>query len=124
MAGFMDGEGCVRWYGGPRVEVTNTHLGILQEMQKWFGGGISTSSQSAGRKCYRLTIGGDTAYDLLAAVVPYLCVKRLQAQTVLEMTDKRRAGCLSKEDVKHGMETLRVEKAAAFDIRSDEECGL
>jgi hypothetical protein len=124
MAGFMDGEGCIRWDRGPRVEVTNTHRGILEEMQKWFGGSIYASSPNAARKCYRLVVGSDTAIELLSAVLPYLCVKRLQAQTVLDMSDKRRAGCLSKEDIEHGLNTLRVEKAVAFDIRSDEECGL
>jgi len=90
-------------------------------MKKWFGGEVYVCDSSGPRTAYRLTVGGDTAYDLLAAVVPYLCVKRMQAQTVIDMTDKRRAGCLSKEATERGMETLRVEKAVAFDIRSDEE---
>lgn len=124
MAGFVDGEGCIRWSNGPRVEITNTNLRILEDMRRWFGGGISASSQSKNRKCFRLTVCGDTALDLLGCIVPYLIIKKKQGEMVLHTASLRSSGKLDQEALEDCLNTLRLEKDVAFDRRSDEECGL
>lgn len=125
MAGFIDGEGCVRWTGGPQLEITNTHLHALEEMQEITGGSITQTnngtSKGKDRKCYRLTLYGKKAEDLLLAVFPYLIIKRLQASVILDMAASRRVAALTPSALSEGLRTLKIDKMVAFDTRSDDE---
>lgn len=92
MAGFFDGEGCVRlqivkrsryYKADLRVSVSNTDIRGLDPFVKRFGGIRVRSckpSKSHHKQVYRFDIGGKRAYEFLMQVIPYLLVKREQAE--------------------------------------------
>lgn len=123
LAGFVDGEGCVRWHNGPRLEVTNTHRGALEDLQTLVGGEISNPSakDSKNRPCWRLILHGVPAEVVLFKLLPWLCIKRQQAQTVLDLAAARRRNELTPEALEKGLEFLKIEKAVAFDVRPDDQ---
>ena len=125
LAGFTDGEGCVRWAHGPCLELTNTNRDILETIRAEIGGVIrQTNAGKRGEKdrsCWRLALHGETAEALLFKLLPWLCIKRQQAQIVLDLAAARRTDTLTSEVLEEGLEFLKVDKAVAFDVRSDSE---
>jgi hypothetical protein len=102
LAGIIDGEGCVgievlhadgksrlRDYYSSRLCIINTNLEMLQWVQRNFGGTIQTKLTKATNKlCYRWHIFGRNLVATLQGVLPYLIIKRKQAETVLEYRSK------------------------------------
>jgi hypothetical protein len=89
LAGFFDGEGCIQIIQGHcltvRADVCQTELSILEEIQCNFGGNLRhlrrrTPKQS---ESWRLTWEAKSAIEILEKILPYLRVKRPQAEIVL-----------------------------------------
>lgn len=124
MAGYIDGEGSVRWSHGPCLEITNTHRESLEEIQTYLGGKIHNTNpnnkNSKHRPCYRLTIHGESAEKVLFDLLPWLIIKKQQAEAVLQLASARRTNTLTPEVLAEGLEFLKVDKQVAFDTRADE----
>jgi len=99
-AGAIDGEGWIglqrgspeaRGVRSPRfafgLTITNTNKQWLETLQSWFGGTIHRI-EAAGhrnrRACYILRFRSAEVRNVLAAVMPYLLVKRRQAELLME----------------------------------------
>ncbi len=111
MAGFIDADGCirlsaVRLYGNyiravPIVEISNSRRGIIDWVAsrvrtsgRWDTRGVYKAEES--RYCkqkwphYHLSITGkERVKGLLTAILPYLIVKRKQAERVIAFIDSR-----------------------------------
>ena len=87
MAGFIDAEGCIRVNGRLatlEVTITNTHLCVLQHLQKYCKIHCSYSTHvPKNQKWFPLTtlrFYKSSAATLLCKILPFLHVKTLQAQ--------------------------------------------
>ena len=99
LAGIIDGEGSFIIYlksGGKRpdrkfhrcmLSVANTDHDLILYMQDLLGGRIGQTQGALAhhRTVYRLVVEGRTLSDVTLSVLPYLRVKRRQADLVLEM---------------------------------------
>ena len=97
LAGLLDGEGTIsltsklRKYGyryfQPRICITNTKIEMLNFCKDKFGGLIYISAKANSvenrRTAYRWSLSGDKACLLLASILPFLTIKKQQAQLVL-----------------------------------------
>jgi len=97
LAGFVDGEGCIavyptsgRNYLHPRISVANTFRGVLEEIQELLGfGGIRTKHQVGNDKesyAWQANAHADV-YRCLKALIPYLRLKREQAELVCKFVE-------------------------------------
>jgi hypothetical protein len=95
LAGFFDGEGCVRITVRGKVRqvvlecmLVNTDIPILREVQTAFGGRLYTypSKKSGWKPFSSLHWSGPQAADLLKKLRPFLRLKARQADLGLEFT--------------------------------------
>ena len=96
LAGFFDGEGCVRIIKGKnhlgnvqyslRVIVSNTNDYVLHLYKLSFGGRIQKRKykKPEWRDCYAWELSSTRAYDFLKCVYPYLILKKAQADLAFE----------------------------------------
>lgn len=89
LAGFFDGEGCVAYYGSPRVSMSNTYLPILKEFQERWGGSICEQKRKKEEAHYKpkwiWQLSGDNAVACARDLIPHLYEKRSQARLMLVM---------------------------------------
>ena len=99
MAGFMDGEGTITANyrkserGFPslhfRAIIFNTNLNILERLKVTWGGRLSLFQAPRSikhKKMYCLYWGGKDCLPVLEAIIPYLVIKKRQAEIVLDMS--------------------------------------
>jgi hypothetical protein len=93
IAGIIDGEGCLQAHLYPklvlRLEVGNTHPGLGEWLREVTGGG-SVSAFDRGHGARRIHLWraySGTAAPLLREVLPYLIIKREQAEMFLELAE-------------------------------------
>lgn len=100
MAAAIDGEGSIgvakqgtddaQWRRSAtytfRVQVTNTNKAWLEQLSAWYGGSIHRAgNERKNRKpCWVLVFRSVVAQSLLASVMPYLLMKKRQAELVME----------------------------------------
>ena len=97
IAGIVDGEGYIgisadhrkRNPGRPcwrlRVAVTNTNEWLVQYLKFSIGGGVITLKNSKNPKpCYQWEIKHGKAADFLKLILPYLQLKRPQAEIAIK----------------------------------------
>jgi hypothetical protein len=94
-AGFLDGEGCFGLYGSgasknvhkatrqPTVSATQVDPAPLLRLTLMFGGKIRRQSRNAPACEWRLTSAAKVI-EVVPLVLPYLTVKKGQAECVLE----------------------------------------
>jgi hypothetical protein len=103
IAGFIDGEGEVsffpvkkggRRYWHPLIKISNTNAEVIEWLRTSIGGRIScTRKNERCKPCWTLTISGYTGtYYLLKKLLPYLIVKRRQAEILLYYADLAKGG--------------------------------
>ena len=102
IAGFIDGEGCIRvrrmrsrgkvceFNFEAQVIVTNTNLDILEKLKNITGIGtlyvykkFPKEGEGKWKPCHRWQVVSSQAEDLLNAIYPYLEIKRKQTEAVL-----------------------------------------
>lgn len=101
LAGFVDGEGYIGLaYRStknratkektlyPRLTITNTYLPVLLKIKEEFGGSLKIQSKSKqynknGRQSYSLAWGPKATRLLLERLLPFLIVKKEQADLLL-----------------------------------------
>lgn len=105
IAGFFDGEGCISLTRRPeirdggqgwvclRATVCNTRPLVIDEIHRRFGGSRAVSLPDKHRKqaLYRVVMSDRQAERFLACILPYLVVKRAQAELALEIQRFKRA---------------------------------
>lgn len=99
-AGFFDGEGCVLIYkraatclspksASPpyqiRVTLTNTHEGVIQDIQRTYGGNVCAYLKPKARRrpAWKWNASCQKAVAFLRAVRPHLIVKGEQADLAI-----------------------------------------
>jgi hypothetical protein len=104
LAGFMDGEGYIgvgskmrggrKYYQG-KIEIANTCLPVLEEIAALVNGnclikeGHNNRSNPRAKQSYQLWFNSAAIPCLLLQVLPYLRVKRVQAERMLEFCQIR-----------------------------------
>lgn len=95
LAGFIDGEGCFnitkcRTTIYPRLLIVNTNLNILKEIEKQYGGDISSRSIKDNWKDFNLYRASYVSFRRIAKdVLPYLKLKKKQAILCLKMLEMK-----------------------------------
>lgn len=103
IAGIIDGEGCIgiecmaplqkkdgTWirkhnYYTPRLTIVNTSYKLMELLVKEIGGKYDTRKKIEGRKtCYRWYIFGKDLENTIQEIIPYLFIKKEQAEIVLK----------------------------------------
>lgn len=99
IAAFIDGEGTISIrankrkgvVGGMRyasvVEMNNTDVGVMQYLRSLIGPAryyIHKQQKGNAKRCYRFTIPSNVQRWLLETVLPYLHIKKMQAEIVIE----------------------------------------
>ena len=89
VAGFLDGEGAVGIsvnkstagypIPGLRVSFANFHLGVIQKIQRRWGGSISSNKNEVNI----LSLNGEGAYRLLVDIGSYTIIKRRPAELAI-----------------------------------------
>lgn len=103
IAGFFDGEGCVSIHLNrsraaryanqqPRIvmqaAMANNVISILRKIQRQYGGIINKQSQYANpraKQSYRLCFSEQAACKLLTKLLPFLQIKKKQAQLAIKL---------------------------------------
>jgi len=121
-AGIVDGEGCITigkvkrqkmkrgCYFYLDVRVVNTNEWLLQWLRFSYGGTIykQTGKRNANWKDSWVWIIGDRhALAFLELILPYLKIKRPQAELAMQFQKARRRGC-KKSDEEHAVEEARA----------------
>jgi hypothetical protein len=95
LAGFFDGEGCVRWsrrkvLRSVSLTLTNTNEAVMQKVMMVTGTGKITEKQPKSSKhslCYTWQCYGDNAQSLLRQMLPELVIKREAAEVALGLSE-------------------------------------
>lgn len=111
IAGLFDGEGTLVIGKYPRISqknlayraymaIANTHVPTLQKIKSLIGGKIV--EQGIGKSCYSLTLSTNEIRNILSELLPYLSIKKEQAEVMLKFLDNQAShnfGLLSQEDL-------------------------
>lgn len=101
-AGIMDGEGsigitrnksksCKRGYALELlVQVTSSDEWLCQWLKFGFGGGLGHSINSAGNPMWHWSLGARKAAEFLRLILPYLNLKRPQAELAITFQKAKR----------------------------------
>lgn len=108
IAGIIDGEGCIsiqrrrgghcfdeskRWSYQSQVYIGNTDKRMLEFIYRLCGGSIRTRQKLEGcKQTYTLSFTGNEAKKLLGSILPFLVVKKEQAENVLALRNYRHRG--------------------------------
>ncbi len=87
-AGFLDGEGCFSLLDAPSLSVTQKYRGPLDELARMFGGRVRPLK---GRG-WQWAIHSETLRAALPVLIPYLRLKRRQAEILMEYSATARHG--------------------------------
>jgi hypothetical protein len=87
IAGFVDGEGCIRVNNNGSIELTivNTCYETLKFIQDLLGGNLSQRKQRVNKTQYSYRIYGEQAFVAINNLLPYLKEKKPQAEILLEV---------------------------------------
>lgn len=96
LAGLVDGEGSIvieycnnRRNTKLRMNVTNSHIGTLQELKNLFGGYLYVRQDKRinHKPIGQLGFTAKQAREILVAIYPYLKIKREQANLALQFAE-------------------------------------
>ena len=104
-AGIIDGEGCIRinkrhsnrcrvgFELQLNVRVRNTNEWLIRWLQFQFGGSIRSDKQKGNRKdAWEWCLGTRQALEFLKQILPYLQIKRPQAELAVEFQRNKHFG--------------------------------
>lgn len=116
-AGIIDGEGCITILNKPDchsdkvyVDVTNTNQWICEWLKMQFGGRVRTCKphKLTWRPTFKWYIEGNRAMEFLRLIIPYLNIKKTNAEVVIAYQSKRKMGGHYSQEDKVLMEANRV----------------
>lgn len=96
LAGIIDGEGCLSWYGQKRgrpqpvLQVTNTAVGLMEWLAGITGGYRAATRQSRRKLCYVWRVCSHAeVLAVLERVEPYMQIKGDAASAmILELRER------------------------------------
>lgn len=105
IAGFMDGEGCIRIkkanQGGSSyyiwVAITNSNKFILEYIQNLFGGSIRKAEKTVNKDVYHLLITSSEATDMLKVLNLFLIEKKPQADLAIKFHNEKESMTLEQK---------------------------
>lgn len=116
LAGMVDGDGGISiWWShtsnvmGISIYITNTNKKMLMIVKEWLGGGILNRSVLPIRnrkQCYTWSLRGGffcSARALIAAVKPFLLIKRRQAEVAIRFFDRNRNTIIRKQELMYSL---------------------
>jgi hypothetical protein len=129
VAGLFDGEGCIstsrtfvkgKYEKYPRVRmqisIANTHMGIMNLLTEWFGGGCTDKNGRNVRKaqglkpCYSWRISGrENMTKFLNYIKDYVIIKKKQLELALVFCDTIREENIGKIPLNKEIHKLRDE---------------
>jgi hypothetical protein len=97
IAGFFDGEGCVRLKQSNQNEssyyviahITNTNQMILEQVQDLFGGTIRMQEKGVNKTIFNWQITSSEAADFLTTISPFLQEKKTQALLAIKFHSQK-----------------------------------
>lgn len=97
-AGIIDGEGSIGIQRNRknsnsyslRIRVTNTDPWVCYWLKNTFGGSVSIETTDRNRPCYKWTIACRKAGIFLAMILPYLHIKKPQAEIASKFQTTKR----------------------------------
>lgn len=96
-AGIVDGEGSISLHHNRnnnamalRVRITSTDEWLCLWFKLYFGGSISVETTSRNKPCFKWIIGCKKAGEFLSLMLPYLHIKKPQAELALQFQGKKR----------------------------------
>jgi len=102
IAGIFDGEGCITFQKSKShpqsvfVELTNTNEWIVRQFYFWFGGSFRNwQSQPHWKVTWRWVAQGEGGVKFLELILPYLKLKRPQAELAIQFQNQKRAKTLT-----------------------------
>ena len=111
LAGFIDGDGCIMVSHKKGTNSYAADVGVYQSdgkilfylKDRWGAGNIYEHKQKRGRSYFRWNISNSQGAKLLEEILPYLRIKKLQAEGVIELErSKGRPGVrLSESDLEY-----------------------
>lgn len=104
IAGFFDGEGCVRLKRSNQNEhsyyviahITNSNRAILEHVQDLFGGAIRTQERTPNKTAHSWCITSAEAVDFLETLSPFLREKLEEARLAIKF-HKEKSGLKAEE---------------------------
>lgn len=85
LAAFIDGEGSIAMcQNGPRMIISNTHLPTMEWIKNQLGCGYLSPNGKGPKPCYNLNFGSNAIRAILPKIIPYLKIKRIRAEVLLE----------------------------------------
>lgn len=97
IAGFFDGEGCVRIkranQGGNSyyvtATITNSNKEILEYIKDIFGGKVRKAEKKANKTIYHYELSSSEAVDMLKILIGFLREKRTQAELAIKFHENK-----------------------------------
>ena len=97
IAGFFDGEGCVRIkhanQGGNSyyvwVAITNSNKSILEYIATIFGGSVRKAERKTNKWVYHFLITSSEATDMLKVILGFLREKKEQAELAIRFHEQK-----------------------------------
>lgn len=92
IAGLIDGEGCLSANRkkdciATNLSVVNTNRPVIEFLQRYCGGGIYRRHPLGRRVVWTWWLSSNPATQLLRQLLPYLQIKREQAQWFIELSE-------------------------------------
>ena len=97
IAGIIDGEGCIRitidgsHYRHSRmyISVASTDQWLIQYLRMAFDGHIYSKHLEHRKASWEWVLGGESALIFLQAILPYLYLKRPQAEIAIQFQERK-----------------------------------
>lgn len=93
VAGFFDGEGCISVHRGNGIylfcSISQNSKEVLEEIQQVIGGKIYEALNRYNRTTYKIHWNGLAATAMLLEILPFLIVKKAQADLALTIPHGR-----------------------------------
>jgi hypothetical protein len=89
MAGYIDGEGCIRWGAhSPRISIQSCNPNPLRFIEKLFPKAqvrLQNRRTKRGKPVHRLEYSGINCIQLLQVILPHLIEKKDQAEKLIQI---------------------------------------
>ena len=134
VAGIVDGEGTIglhknyeykgRPFYGLRVSVGNTNEWLISFLKMQFGGYVfkETHSNPLHKDCWKWELHAKKSYVFLKAILPYLQIKRPQAELAIRFQNRRQRYKIRNEQAWFLDEEDKV-LMASYNKRGKQEAG-
>ncbi len=97
LAGLVDGEGCLstnrsKYSIRARLSIDNTNQMVLQWVKLLFGGGVYKYPLRGHKQAFSWVLVCNQAVRLVECLLPYLKIKREEAEVFIRLKDIRGRG--------------------------------